>query len=87
MEKKIPLRMCIACREMKPKPALLKFVRTAEGEIVIAPNTHTFGRGAYLCPTLACIQKAEKSRGAERALKCKLPSDFYAKVKEVANDA
>ena len=83
----IPLRMCIACREMKPKTVLLRLVRNADGMADLAPHGHFDGRSAYLCPSPACIQKAEKSRGAERALKCAASEGLYGRLKEVAEDA
>lgn len=66
--KKVPMRMCVACREMKPKKELTRVVRTPEGEITVDPTGRKNGRGAYLCPNLECLNKALKIRALERAL-------------------
>ena len=62
-QKKIPMRMCVGCREMKPKKELLRVVRTAQGEIAVdRMGGKMSGRGAYLCPQEACLKKAKKSK-------------------------
>ena len=66
--KKIPMRMCVACREMRAKKDLMRVVRTAEGELALDPSGKRSGRGAYLCRSAACVQKAIKTRALERAL-------------------
>ncbi|MBQ9923179.1 MAG: YlxR family protein [Clostridia bacterium] len=66
--KKVPMRMCVACREMKPKKELIRVVRTPEGEIVADATGRKNGRGAYLCPAEGCLNKAIKTRALERAL-------------------
>ena len=68
MMKKVPMRMCVACREMRPKKELIRVVRTPEGEIVADETGRKNGRGAYLCRTEACFNKALKIRALERAL-------------------
>ena len=68
MMKKVPMRMCVACREMKPKKELLRVVRTPEGEIVADETGRKNGRGAYLCRSEACLNKALKIRALDRAL-------------------
>lgn len=68
MPKKIPQRMCVGCREMKPKKELLRVVRTPEGEIAIDFTGKKSGRGAYLCPQDACLKRAVKQKQLERAL-------------------
>ena len=62
------MRMCVACREMKPKKELIRVVRTPEGEIVADETGRKNGRGAYLCRAEACFNKAVKTRALERAL-------------------
>ena len=62
------MRMCVACREMKPKKELVRVVRTPEGEIVADATGRKNGRGAYLCPVEGCLNKAIKTRALERAL-------------------
>ena len=68
MAKKIPQRMCVGCREMKPKKELLRVVRTPEEEILIDFTGKKSGRGAYVCPEDACLNRAVKQRQLERAL-------------------
>lgn len=66
--KKIPMRMCVACREMRAKKDLMRVVRTAEGELWLDTTGKLNGRGAYLCRDAACMNKAIKTRALERAL-------------------
>lgn len=66
--KKIPMRMCIACREMRAKNDLMRVVRTEEGTLVLDRTGKRNGRGAYLCRDAACLNKAIKTRALERAL-------------------
>ncbi len=73
--KKIPLRMCVGCREMKPKKELIRVVRTPEQTIEIDRTGKRSGRGAYVCPSGACVQKALKGKGLEKALKCTLSKE------------
>ena len=70
--KKIPMRMCVACREMWAKKDLMRIVRTAEGELVLDLTGKLSGRGAYLCRDAACLNKAIKIRALERALEAPL---------------
>ncbi|MCL6446676.1 MAG: YlxR family protein [Armatimonadetes bacterium] len=73
--KKVPLRMCVGCREMKPKKELIRIVRTPEEKIAIDPTGKRAGRGAYVCPNRVCVQKAIKARSIERALQCSLAKE------------
>lgn len=73
--KKVPLRMCVGCREMKPKKELIRVVRTPEEKIAIDPTGKRAGRGAYVCPNRVCVQKAIKARSIERALRCSLAKE------------
>ena len=68
MAKKIPMRMCVACREMTPKRELIRVVRSPEGEISIDDRGKKNGRGAYVCNKIECIQNALKRKQLERAL-------------------
>ena len=70
--KKIPMRMCVACREMRAKKDLMRIVRTAEGELRLDLTGKLSGRGAYLCRDAACLNKAIKIRALERALEAPL---------------
>lgn len=66
--KKIPMRMCVACREMRAKKDLMRVVKTAEGELRLDLTGKLNGRGAYLCRDMACVERAFKMRALERAL-------------------
>ncbi len=66
--KKIPMRMCVACREMRAKKDLMRVVKTAEGELRLDTTGKLNGRGAYLCRSAECLKKAVKTRALERAL-------------------
>lgn len=66
--RKIPLRICIGCREKKPKKELIRVVRTPQGEVDLDPTGKKPGRGAYLCPRADCLKKAIKGRRLEKNL-------------------
>jgi len=68
MAKKIPLRMCVGCREMKPKKELLRVVRSPEGQVALDLTGKKSGRGAYVCPSEGCLMRALKQRQLERSL-------------------
>ena len=74
-EKKVPLRMCVGCREMKPKKELLRVVRSAEGDVSIDLTGRKPGRGAYVCASADCLSKAIKQRQLERAFSCPLSEE------------
>ena len=80
--KKIPMRMCVACHEMKPKKELQRVVRSPEGEVSIDPLGKKPGRGAYLCPKLECLKKAQKSKALERKFEAEVSKDVYAMLEE-----
>ena len=75
--KKIPLRQCIGCGEMKSKKEMLRILKTAEGEVVLDTTGRKNGRGAYLCFSGECLKKARKNRGLERSLKMNIPPEVY----------
>ena len=77
MEKKIPLRQCVGCGEMKDKRTLIRVVHTKEGEITIDFKGKANGRGAYICKKRECLEKACKNKGFERAFKVAIPEDVY----------
>ena len=77
MNKKIPMRQCVGCREMKPKRELIRVIRTSEDEILIDATGKKNGRGAYICPNRECLEKAVKSKGLERSLKMAVPQEIY----------
>ena len=75
--KKIPLRQCIGCGEMKSKKEMIRVIKTAEGEILLDATGRNHGRGAYLCPSMECFKKAVKGRGLERSFKMAIPREVY----------
>ena len=75
--KKIPMRQCVGCREMKEKRALIRVVKSPEGEISLDFKGKKPGRGAYLCPDPACLKRARKARALERAFDSALPDEVY----------
>ncbi len=76
-QKKVPMRMCVGCREMKPKKELIRVVRSPQGEISLDSRGKSPGRGAYLCPVPGCLARARKSRALERALDTPIPPEIY----------
>lgn len=80
--KKIPMRMCVACREMKPKKELIRVVRTPEGTVTADLTGKKNGRGAYLCRNEECLEKAVRIHALERALEVKLDSDAISSIRE-----
>ena len=77
MQKKIPMRQCVGCREMKPKKELIRVVRSPEGEISLDFRGKAPGRGAYLCPDSACLKRAIKSKALDRGLETTIPAEIY----------
>ena len=76
-EKKVPLRMCVGCREMKPKKELLRVVRSPEGVVSIDLTGRKPGRGAYVCHSADCLKRAIKQRQLERAFACALGDETH----------
>jgi len=75
--KKIPMRQCVGCREMKPKRELIRVVKSPEGVFSLDAKGKMPGRGAYICPSAQCLKKARKSRGLERAFETSIPDGIY----------
>lgn len=80
--KKIPQRKCVGCNEMKDKKALLRIVRSPEGEVSLDLTGKKNGRGAYVCPNKECIAKAMKEKRLERALGKTISNDVYQQLLE-----
>lgn len=75
--KKIPLRMCLGCGEMKPKKEMIRIVKSSEGNISLDFTGKKSGRGAYICRNTECFQKARKARRFEKSLSCKIDDSVY----------
>ena len=80
--KKIPLRKCIGCGEMKEKNTLVRVVKTKEEEFLLDALGKANGRGAYLCRDPLCLAKAQKNRGLERSLKGRIPEDLWKQLEQ-----
>lgn len=80
MQKKIPMRQCLGCREMKQKRELIRVVRSPEGEISLDFRGKAPGRGAYLCHDADCLKKAIKAKALERALSTQIPPEVYERL-------
>ncbi|QNB45725.1 DUF448 domain-containing protein [Thermanaerosceptrum fracticalcis] len=79
--KKVPLRMCVGCQEMKPKKELIRIVRTPEAEIILDATGKKSGRGAYLCPKKECLEKALKAKRLEKNLEQPISEDIINRLK------
>ena len=77
MAKKIPMRQCVGCGEMKSKREMIRILKTPEGEFVLDVTGRKNGRGAYLCPSVECLKKAVKGKGLERSFKMAIPREVY----------
>lgn len=77
MTKKIPLRQCVGCNEMKNKKEMMRVIKTAEGEICLDVTGKKNGRGAYVCKTMECLKAARKNKGLERSFQMAIPVEVY----------
>ncbi|MDO4594871.1 MAG: YlxR family protein [Tissierellia bacterium] len=78
--KKIPTRKCIICNELKPKKDLIRIVKNKEKGIMLDPTGKKNGRGAYICNSKECIEKAKKSHKLNKILKCEIPENIYEEI-------
>ena len=79
-KRKIPMRMCVGCREMKPKMELTRVVKPQEGDCAIDFTGKAPGRGAYVCKSAECLKKAQKTRALERALDAKIEENVFEQL-------
>lgn len=84
-QKKIPLRKCTGCGEMKPKKELVRVVKTPEDKVLIDLTGRVNGRGAYICPNADCLKIARKSKRIERSFQMQIPDEVYDKMEEELN--
>jgi len=80
--KKIPMRKCIGCQEMKSKKEMLRILKTDSNEVVLDITGKQNGRGAYICFSDECLEKAVKNKGLERSLKMAMPAGIYDNLKK-----
>lgn len=81
-QKKVPLRMCLGCQEMKPKRELIRIVKNKENEISVDATGKKQGRGAYICKSPECFEKARKGKRLEKAFETKIDEDIYEMLKQ-----
>ena len=86
MSKKIPVRRCVGCQEMKGKKEMIRVIRTPEGDFLLDATGKKNGRGAYLCPSRECLDKARKNKGLERSFKQAIPAEVYERLEKEMED-
>lgn len=82
VKKKIPMRKCVGCGEMKPKKELMRILKTETGEFLVDADGKKNGRGAYICRSVDCFRKAVKSKGLERSFKQQIPEEVYDRLEK-----
>lgn len=80
MQKKIPQRQCMGCRERKAKKELIRVVRGTDGVVSLDFSGKLNGRGAYICPDAVCLAKAQKAKALERSLEVPIPQEVYDRL-------
>ena len=80
MQKKIPQRQCMGCRERKAKKEMIRVVRMTDGNVSLDFSGKLNGRGAYICPDKECLQKAQKAKSLERSLEVEIPQEVYDRL-------
>lgn len=85
--KKIPMRMCLGCNEMKPKRELIRVVHQKDGTILLDATGKQAGRGAYICPQLSCLKAARKARRLEKAFSCRISDEIYTALEASMQEA
>lgn len=86
-EKKIPMRKCIGCNEMKDKKELIRIVRNNVGEMNVDQSGKMAGRGAYICKCVACFDAAVKAKRLERAFKTRIPDEIYNNLRNMLQES
>ena len=81
-QKKIPQRQCMGCRERKEKRELIRVVRAPDGSVSLDFRGKAPGRGAYICPDMACLKKALRSKALDRSLEVAIPEEIYARLEQ-----
>ena len=86
MQKKIPQRQCMGCRERKAKKELIRVVRGTDGTVSLDFSGKLNGRGAYICPNAQCLMKAQKAKSLERSLEVPIPEEVYVRLSKEMED-
>ena len=84
--KKIPMRMCLGCGEMKPKKELIRAVKSPEGEISLDLTGKKSGRGAYICRNINCLKLARKAKRFEKSFECRISDEVYDTMERELNE-
>ena len=87
MQKKIPQRQCMGCRERKAKRDMIRVVRQPEGTVALDFSGKMNGRGAYICPDPACLKKVQKSKALDRSLEVTIPEEVYDRLEKEMESA
>ncbi len=82
MQKKIPQRQCMGCRERKAKKEMIRVVRGTDGTVNLDFSGKAPGRGAYICPNMECLKKALRSKSLDRSLEVTIPEEVYARLEK-----
>ena len=82
MQKKIPQRQCMGCRERKAKRDMIRVVRGTDGNVSLDFGGKMNGRGAYICPDMECLKKAIRAKSLERSLEVSVPEEIYARLEQ-----
>ena len=80
MQKKIPQRQCMGCRERKNKRDMIRVVRMTDGNVSLDFSGKLNGRGAYICPDPECLKKARKAKSLDRSLEVAIPEEVYDRL-------
>ena len=87
MQKKIPQRQCMGCRERKAKREMIRVVRGTDGAVSLDFGGKMNGRGAYICPNAECLKKAQKAKSLERSLETAIPEEVYDRLEKEMQQA
>ena len=87
MQKKIPQRQCMGCRERKAKREMIRVVRCTDGQVRLDFSGKLNGRGAYICPNAECLKKAQKTKSLDRSLEVPIPDQVYIRLEGEMEDA
>ena len=82
MQKRIPQRQCMGCRERKAKREMIRVVRCTDGTVNLDFGGKMNGRGAYICPSAECLKKAIRAKSLDRSLEVTIPEDVYARLEK-----
>lgn len=75
--KKVPMRQCVGCRELRNKKDLLRILKTPDNNVIFDDTGRMNGRGAYICPSVECLKKARRTKAIERSLDISIPDEVY----------